>query len=111
MRPLRLNSDCSAISKVLPQHGQSGRPNSSVAVRSAVFSAWQADRMLIVDSPRRTPSDPRFHPLTESYWARYVAPLRRLRETLVAAITLLQCRAVARMRIMHAGRRATAKGQ
>jgi hypothetical protein len=33
-------------------------------VRSAVSSAQQADWMVIVDPPRRTPSGPRFHPIS-----------------------------------------------
>ncbi|HXL64977.1 MAG TPA: hypothetical protein VN938_07960, partial [Xanthobacteraceae bacterium] len=44
IRPLRLNSDSSAIRSTLPQRGQLGRPNFRVAVASALQANW----MLIV---------------------------------------------------------------
>lgn len=62
IRPLRLNSDTSAINRTLPQRGHFGRLKSGVTGSLAVQAnslAVQANWMLIVDPPRRSDTAPR----------------------------------------------------
>jgi hypothetical protein len=54
MRPLRLNADSSAISRVLPQRGHLGRPK----LWAAGSRASQASCKVIVDPPRRSHTHP-----------------------------------------------------
>src|SRR5271170_7636205 len=63
MRPLALNRDSSATSRMLPQPGHFGRLRFSVAwtrLDEATFAVtWHADWTIIVDSPRRSLTAPR----------------------------------------------------
>jgi hypothetical protein len=54
MRPLRLNADSSAISRMLPQRGHLGRRKSCVTGSGALQAYWT----VIVDPPRRSHTHP-----------------------------------------------------
>src|ERR1700756_2663628 len=56
MRPLRLNADSSAISRMLPQRGHLGRRKSWVTGSRVVQGSWT----VIVDPPRRSHTQPMY---------------------------------------------------
>ena len=73
MRPLRLNADSSAISKMLPQRGHLGRRK----LWAAGSGALQASCKVIVDSPRRS------HTPHLSRWCYLAWPLWRCHDAIM----------------------------